>query len=44
MSDYKSERNRAKLRADGSWQSLIIWGAIGLMGSGILFSILGSIK
>lgn len=42
--DYNRERNRAKLRADGSFGSLLIWAAIAATGSGILFAILGSIK
>lgn len=41
---YRRERNRAKLRADGGWPSLIIWAAVAATGSGILFAILGSIK
>ena len=44
MSDYERERRRAKLRADGSIQSLLIWGAVGLLASGILYGILMSIK
>ena len=48
VQQYRNERNRAKLRADGSWQSLVIWGAVGLMTlggvGGALYSILMSIK
>ena len=42
--DYQRERQRAQLRADGSWPSLLLWGAVGLLGSGLLYSILMSVK
>lgn len=41
---YRNERNRAKLRADGGFLSLLVWAAVAATGSGILLSILMSIK
>lgn len=43
-SDYRRARARAELRADGGIPSLIIWGAVGLLGSSILYGVLMSIK
>ncbi len=37
--DYRRERNRAKLRADGGFPSLIICLVIAASGSGVLYAV-----